>query len=165
MEQEPLELQDRRDGTSVQRTEEHEGNQPVEFFLPPADRGRAAWLLLAGAFIVEGFCWGWAYSYGIFQDYYTKLELFENQRTRVPLVGTVSAGIMFLCSPIALPLLKMYAYRRRQVMVIGLGLLSIAFVGASFANTVTHLIITQGVLGGIGSSMVYYPVFLFIDEW
>lgn len=50
-------------------------------------------------------------------------------------------------------------------MIAGAGLLSLSYVAASFAKNVTHLILSQGVLFGIGASAAYYPVFLFIDEW
>lgn len=36
---------------------------------------------------------------------------------------------------------------------------------SSFATEVWHLILTQGILYGVGGNLVYYPIFIFIDEW
>ena len=36
---------------------------------------------------------------------------------------------------------------------------------SSFATKVWHLILTQGILYAIGGNLVYYPIFMFIDEW
>jgi MFS family permease len=38
-------------------------------------------------------------------------------------------------------------------------------IGASFAQTVSHLIITQGVLYAMGGCIIYYPILMYIDEW
>jgi hypothetical protein len=47
----------------------------------------------------------------------------------------------------------------------GLPLMAISLVAGSFATRVNHLILTQGVLYGIGGSIVYYPTLQFLDEW
>lgn len=47
----------------------------------------------------------------------------------------------------------------------GLPLMAAGLIGASFANTVRDLILTQGVLFGIGGAVVYFPVLVFMDEW
>ena len=41
----------------------------------------------------------------------------------------------------------------------------IALAAASFANTVTQLILTYGVLYGLGGSICYAPTISFVDEW
>lgn len=40
--------------------------------LPPADRGRAAYLFLFACFMIEALVWGFPFSFGIFQEYYTR---------------------------------------------------------------------------------------------
>lgn len=44
-------------------------------------------------------------------------------------------------------------------------LIAAGLTAASFANKVDHLILTQGVLYGLGASIIYCPTLLFIDEW
>ena len=52
-----------------------------------------------------------------------------------------------------------------QVQVAGLPLMAAALIAGSFANTVSHLVLTQGVLYAIGGSIIYFPTLVFIDEW
>jgi hypothetical protein len=40
------------------RHEQTEDVNSVEFSLPPVDRGKQAWLFLAGAFMIEALVWG-----------------------------------------------------------------------------------------------------------
>ncbi|KAK5051019.1 hypothetical protein LTR84_003578 [Exophiala bonariae] len=133
--------------------------------LPPTDRGANAWLVLLGAFMLEGLVWGFVYSYGVFQEFYSRTPEFESSNAHLPLVGSISSGLLFLCSPVLLPLLRQWPNRRKRCMVFGGILTCAALMGASFAKDVTDLIATQGVLLALGGSMLYYPTFLFLDEW
>lgn len=133
--------------------------------LPPQDRGKDAWLLLLGAFIVEGFVWGYAFSFGVFQEAFSSMPQFVDEQSKLPIIGTTCTGIMYLVSPLALPLLRKYPHRRRQSMIAGTVLLALSFIAASFSKTVNHLIITLGIMVGIGASMAYYPVFSFLNDW
>jgi hypothetical protein len=47
----------------------------------------------------------------------------------------------------------------------GLPIMAMALIAGSFANKVSHLILTQGALYAIGGSVVYYPTLVFLDEW
>lgn len=48
------------DQTGLSTQEEEAGDLPPsqEFSLPPVDSGKDAWLMLASAFLIEGFVWG-----------------------------------------------------------------------------------------------------------
>lgn len=137
----------------------------TEFTLPPTDRGREAWLVVIGAFVVEALLWGFAFTFGLFQEYYTNLPQFKGQESQIATIGTAATGLMYLGAPVALTLCRQYPNRRRQAMALGVVIMTIAFITASFSNSVAQLIATQGILYAIGGSMIYYPVFLFIDEW
>lgn len=58
-----------------------------EFSLPPADGGKDAWLFLITCFFVEAFVWGFPFSYGIFEDYYSTHEPFVG-KSGIPAVGS-----------------------------------------------------------------------------
>lgn len=133
--------------------------------LHPTDRGASAWLVLLGAFMLEGLVWGFVNSYGIFQEFYSRSPEFQSSHARLPLVGSISSGLMYLCSPVLLPLLRQWPNLRKQCIVFGGLLTCAALIGASFAGGITDLIVAQGVFLALGGSMVYYPTFLFLDEW
>jgi MFS family permease len=54
---------------------------------------------------------------------------------------------------------------RRPATLVGLLLMCIALAAASFATSVTHLIVTHGILYAIGGSICYSPTILFVNEW
>ena len=80
--------------------------------VPPADRGKDAWLFLTGCFAVEGLLWSFPFAYGtydislytllrpqwltemwlgIFQDYYLSHNTFPGSGSSLAIVGTVSS--------------------------------------------------------------------------
>jgi MFS family permease len=54
---------------------------------------------------------------------------------------------------------------RRPCSVLGLILIAISVIAASFAEQVVHLLITQGVLYGIGGALLYTPFVICLGEW
>ena len=47
----------------------------------------------------------------------------------------------------------------------GLVIAALAIAISSFATSVWHLILTQGVLLGLGGCLLYFPIYTFIDQW
>lgn len=54
---------------------------------------------------------------------------------------------------------------RRHCGPIGLFIIVLALITSSFSTHVWHLILTQGILYGIGGGILYAPVLMFLDEW
>lgn len=54
---------------------------------------------------------------------------------------------------------------RKEFSVLGLIMIIVALIAASFATQVVHLILTQGLLYGLGASLVYSPFTFYIDQW
>jgi MFS family permease len=54
---------------------------------------------------------------------------------------------------------------RRPAMFAGSIVLVISLVAASFCNSVSGLLATQGVLYAIGGMVVYFPTIQYIEEW
>jgi hypothetical protein len=71
------------------------GNQ--EFSLPLADRGKDAYLFLASCFTVEALVWGFPFSFGVFQDYYSTSAPFKNE-SNIAVIGT-TATVLPLIPP------------------------------------------------------------------
>lgn len=63
-----------------------DGNESKEN-LPPKDGGINAWLFLAACFVMEALVWGFAFTYGIFQEYYSNIEEFKDSGN-IAVVGT-----------------------------------------------------------------------------
>lgn len=56
--------------------------------LPPTDGGWPAWLFLLGSFMIEMFLWGFPFSFGVLQDYYTNHQPIARHPKGVSAVGT-----------------------------------------------------------------------------
>nr|XP_019042357.1 hypothetical protein I302_08960 [Kwoniella bestiolae CBS 10118]OCF21287.1 hypothetical protein I302_08960 [Kwoniella bestiolae CBS 10118] len=111
--------------------------------LPRVDGGWGAWSYLATATALETLVWGLASSYG----------------------GTVAMGIMYLLmSPLSLYLTS-YPRQRKGTMWLGLMIMFAGFMGAAFTNSAAGLVVTQGVLYGIGGTMLYCPTTNYMFEW
>ncbi|KAI0788897.1 MFS general substrate transporter [Abortiporus biennis] len=134
--------------------------------LPAVDGGRQAWTFCLCAFILETIVWGFGFSYGIFQDYYTTHPPYENvSGVLIGAVGTVALAIEY-CEGLFLALLfGRYPDYMKQVMWFGLFLSTLSLFLSSFVSQVWSLFLLQGVLFGIGGGMLYMPVINLLSEW
>ncbi|KAJ5581169.1 hypothetical protein N7450_007470, partial [Penicillium hetheringtonii] len=136
----------------------HEAN------LPPVDRGRGAWGFLAACFMIEALIWGFTFSYGIFQDYYSNHEPFKSSGD-IAVVGTCAMGVSYMLMPIAFIMLQALPRLKLWAAPIGFIIMCLALAMSSFASNTTHLIVSQGVAYGIGASLAYAPTIVFMDDW
>ncbi|KAM0718834.1 hypothetical protein Q7P37_005906 [Cladosporium fusiforme] len=133
--------------------------------LPRVDGGKDAWTVLAGCFVLEALVWGFPYSFGVFQNYYSTHEPFDRQPSGIAAISTTASGIMFIASPLVAVLIQRFPRSRRLANFVGLAILTIALVAASFTNTTGALLATQGILFAIGGLTMYFPAMYVIDEW
>lgn len=108
---------------------------------------------------------GFPFAFGVFEKYYTTHELFASSAASIPAIGTTATGIMYFASPPFLYLMTRFPQYVRPMCATGLGLLLAGLIGASFANTVWQLILTQGVLYGLGGGLHYFPAIIYLDDW
>lgn len=132
--------------------------------LPPIDGGFAAWRLLLAAFVFEALLWGFPLSFGVFQDYYSRLPEFKDNRF-TSVVGTASSGIAYLGAPLITPQIRRWSKYRSRMIMIGWPVCILGLVAGSFANELATLILTQGVMYGIGFIIFYYPILSLVDEF
>ncbi|KAL2016742.1 hypothetical protein VTK56DRAFT_3131 [Thermocarpiscus australiensis] len=132
--------------------------------LPPVDGGKDAWLFLAACFMIEALVWGFGYSYGVFQDYYSTHEPFVGS-SNISVIGTCALGIMYLDTPIFMGLHRRFPKQARWSTVVGLLIMCLALALSSFSSSVTHLIATQGVFYAIGGSIAYSSCIIYLEEW
>ena len=117
--------------------------------LPPTDGGPQACRLLIAAFVFEALLWGFPLSFGVFQDYYSSLPEFKDNRY-TSVIGTTASGISYLGAPLAMPLIRRWSKYRVHMICVGWPLCILGLVAGSFAHSLATLIFTQGVLYGVG---------------
>lgn len=134
------------------------------FTLPPIDGGFAAWRLLLAAFVFEALLWGFPLSFGVFQDYYARLPAFKDN-PYISVVGTSASGISYLGAPVVIPLIRRWSRYRTQMILVGWPLCIAGLIAGSLADRLSTLIMTQGVMYGIGFIIFYYPILSMVDEF
>ena len=72
---------------------------------------------------------------------------------------------MYLAAPLLFAVFQRWPRFCHQSSPFGLAIIVTAIALSSFAPSVWALVLTQGVLYAIGGGFLYYPVFIFIDEW
>ncbi|KAJ8130211.1 hypothetical protein O1611_g3416 [Lasiodiplodia mahajangana] len=152
------------EGVNNSPGENHNSDGNPEFSLPPMDGGKEAWLFLAACFVVDALVWGYAFSFGVFQDYYSQHAPFASSGN-IAVIGTSAVGILYLSSPIVLGVCRLYPHYTRYATPVGLLIASLSLALASLATSTDTLIALQGVLYAIGSAIAYCPTILYIDEW
>lgn len=133
--------------------------------LHPADTGLHAYLFLLSSFILEALIWGFAFTFGIFQQYYSTHPPFNKDVSNIAVIGTCSMGIIYILSPLVFGLLLGFPKLKRYSSAFGLCVMVPALLGSSFANTTTQLLVSQGIAYAIGASFAYAPLILFMEEW
>lgn len=107
---------------------------------------------------------GYAFSFGVFQDYYSQRAPFASSGN-IAVVGTTAVGVLYLASPVVLGLCRLYPHHTRFATPVGLLVASLSLALASFATSTDTLIVLQGALYAVGGAMAYCPTILYIDEW
>ncbi|KAL6300857.1 MFS general substrate transporter [Sparassis latifolia] len=134
--------------------------------LPPVDGGIKAWRFCLSAFVMELMVWGFGFSYGIFQNYYTTHPPFGGQsHIAIAAVGTTSLAVTYSESLILSLFLGRYPDLLKPCMWVGLGVCFTSLLISSFVNKVWQLIILQGVLAGMGAGAAYFPILLLLPQW
>ncbi|OAL46661.1 MFS general substrate transporter [Pyrenochaeta sp. DS3sAY3a] len=153
-------------GPRDEATAEVDGDRLLEheFSLPPVDGGKDAWLFLAAAFVLEVLVWGFPFAFGMFQEYYSSHAPFAGSRN-ITIIGTCAMGLMYLSAPLVFGMLTRYPHSKRPSIVIGLVTMCLALGLSSLSQTVTHLIVSQGIFYAIGGSLCYSPTIQYMDEW
>ncbi|KAL4244542.1 Proton-linked Monocarboxylate Transporter [Abortiporus biennis] len=134
--------------------------------LPPLDRGWRAWSFCFAAFIVEALVWGFSYSYGVFQNYYSTHPPFRHASP----VGLAAVGTTALATEYALGVVVAIFHSRypdclKKTMWSGLALTSLSLALSSFVSQVPLLILFQGVGIGIGGGLLYWPIISLVSDW
>lgn len=130
---------------SLDTHEAEQDEQPTH--LPPIDGGLQAWAILLSAFTFEAILWGFPLSFGIFQEYYSTLPQFENNKY-ITYIGSIATGICYMGAPLMAPLVKRFPRWQGMMVKVGWVICLGALVAGSFAESIGGLIVTQGVMYG-----------------
>ncbi|KAF9933615.1 hypothetical protein FBU30_005054 [Linnemannia zychae] len=127
------------------------------------DGGLRAWLVVLGSFMIHTFCFGpTEYIFGVFEHNY--LEIYSHSTPgAIALIGTLGSSSTYFAGFVSGAFADRFGYRITSLL--GTFVMAVSLLLASFASQVWHLYLTQGVLFGIGASLVYYPAIGAPSHW
>ncbi|KAG1731650.1 major facilitator superfamily domain-containing protein [Suillus paluster] len=130
----------------------------------PLDGGRRAWATAFGSFLVQFCGYGYLNSFGVYEDFYTRIYLTNQPPSAISWIGALNS---FLVAN--LTLISGLLYDRGwfyQLMVVGSSLQALSLFMLSFAKPGQFYLIfmVQGVLSGIGMGLMYGPSMAVISQ-
>lgn len=127
------------------------------------DKGYA-WVVLAAATTISCFSWGSNSAFGVFLSNFMTTNRYPGATDmEFAFVGGLSFGIGLLASPISTLLIKRFPYQ--VVTIFGAFVQASGLILASLATRTWHLYLSQGVLQGLGISLVFIPANAAIPQW
>ncbi|PCH39754.1 MFS general substrate transporter [Wolfiporia cocos MD-104 SS10] len=138
---------------------------PTQLDEPP-DGGLEAWMTVAATWLVSFVGFGIATIWGVFQDAYTSQESssFRDVSTlKLGFVGGCGMGFGFLLGPFSNILISNFGIR--APIILGVLLISVAFELASISHKFWELILSQGIMFGLGISLSWIPSIALPSQW
>ncbi|XP_005104289.2 uncharacterized protein LOC101856201 [Aplysia californica] len=120
--------------------------------------GGWGWVVCLGSFVVNFVLDGTLFSFGVLLLYL--LDDFGEDKATTAWVGSAQMGVHMCMGPLISALLKRFTVR--QVTIAGSLLSTLGFIASVFSPNVYVLILTYGVIGGIGFGMVFLPAIIVV---
>ncbi|CAL4105294.1 unnamed protein product, partial [Meganyctiphanes norvegica] len=122
-----------------------------ESYVRPAPDGGWGWVVVAASFMVHCIADGVTMSFGvIFVEF---LDYFQEGKSLTSWIGSLFMSIPLLAGPLASLLTDRYGCKK--VTIIGAIVASFGFFISAFANNIPVLLITVGVITGLGLAVCY----------
>ncbi|KAL2423694.1 putative transporter MCH2 [Exophiala dermatitidis] len=122
------------------------------------------WVVCIAMHLINGFTWGIIASYGVYLSYYINHETFPGASDLdFAFVGGVNFATALLCAPIVNVSIRLFG--TKFPMYCGCFLFAGGFIAASFATKFWHLILTQGILVGLGVGCCWLPATPLLPSW
>mmetsp|Transcript_1324 Transcript_1324/g.2106 ORF Transcript_1324/g.2106 Transcript_1324/m.2106 type:complete len:497 (-) Transcript_1324:272-1762(-) len=125
------------------------------------EEGLLAWLNVLGSFTVQFITLGGLYTFSLFVTTY--VDEFQVESADVSLVYVLQAAIFFGGGIVPGSLADKYGIR--PVVLTGALLSIAALVLGSFSTELWHITATQGLMLGMGSAFLYWPVASVVPQW
>ncbi|KAJ1965198.1 hypothetical protein GGI12_000932 [Dipsacomyces acuminosporus] len=121
------------------------------------------WIPTLAVMVNYMFIFGASNSYGVFSTYYLNDRFAGTPATTLSWIGTLITALMLFFNPFTGALADIKGFR--FTAYIGTVICTIAYILASFSTEVWQLILTQGVLLGIGASFLIAPSISIPPQW
>ncbi|KAI2616870.1 MFS general substrate transporter [Hypoxylon sp. NC1633] len=120
---------------------------------PPPDGGIAAWTQVAMGWLVIFCTWGWVNSFGSFQTYYT--STLPQSPSTISWIGSIQVWSCLIISVFSGRLLDAGLFT--PTFLVGATIQILGIFLMSISNQYWSLMLTQGLLTGIGCGIIFTP--------
>uniref|UniRef100_A0A1B6C6S6 Major facilitator superfamily (MFS) profile domain-containing protein n=1 Tax=Clastoptera arizonana TaxID=38151 RepID=A0A1B6C6S6_9HEMI len=121
--------------------------------IPPPPDGGYGWVIVFASFMCNMIVDGIAYTFGVFLEEF--VVYFGEGTGKTAWVGSLLSGMYLSAGPVVSALTNKYGCR--TVCIMGSLIGCSAFVLSTFSPDVNTLMLTYGVMGGIGFGLIYLP--------
>ena len=131
---------------------------------PEIPDGGYGWVCVVGIFLVNGFTWGVVASYGVYLSYYLTNDVFPGASALdYSFVGGANFGAALGIAPLVNVLVQRFG--TNATMFVGVGFTAGGFVAASFAKRFWQLCLTQGLMVGLGTGLLFVSSIPVVSQW
>ncbi|KAG1837275.1 major facilitator superfamily domain-containing protein [Suillus subalutaceus] len=130
----------------------------------PPDGGFWAWATAFGCFLIQFCGFGYVSSFGVYQDFYTRIYLADQPPSAISWIGALTSFLADNVTLISGPLYDRGWFY--QLMIVGSALQSLSLFTLSLARPGQFYLIfmVQGVLSGLGMGLTYGPCMAVISQ-
>ncbi|KAF5493745.1 Monocarboxylate transporter 4 [Colletotrichum fructicola] len=108
--------------------------------------------------------WGFGATQGVFREYCFKTPPFEGNQL-VASTGLLVVGLLQTLPPFIIKIISSNPHYKIHMMWSGMVLVVASSIGAAFSTSAVQVIMTQGLMYGLSSGLLFAPCLTFVDEW
>ncbi|CAK1596544.1 unnamed protein product [Parnassius mnemosyne] len=128
---------------------------------PSIPDGGWGWVVVASSFIISMIADGISFSFGLL--YIEFLDEFKSSKSTTAWIGSLFIAVPLLSGPVMSALVDRYGCR--SMTILGGIISTIGFILASISTTIEMMMITFGVIAGMGLGLVYVTAVVSIAYW
>ncbi|KAM5539789.1 hypothetical protein V8D89_006602 [Ganoderma adspersum] len=123
----------------------------------PPDGGRAAWLTIAGAWMIQFCTFGYLNAFGVYQDFYTRDFLSHESPSNISWIGSLQLFLMYAPGAFVGHAFDAGYFHHIQIAGSILHVLSIFMLSLTSRDQYYQIFLAQGVGVGLGVGMLFLP--------
>lgn len=133
-------------------------NEDEKITIPDGGWG---WVVVLSSFVISMIADGISFSFGLL--YIEFLDEFQASKSTTAWIGSLFIAVPLLSGPVMSALVDRYGCR--SMTILGGIISTLGFVLASISNTLEMMMITFGVIAGLGLGLVYVTAVVSIAYW